>query len=60
MNEIALFINDVLGGGVTFEVYHNRKLVYRKHYDHKRSLSDLVQSFEEWKEDQENFKKIMP
>jgi hypothetical protein len=60
MNETALFINDVLGGGVTFEVYHNRKLVYRQHYDHKRSLADLVQSFEEWKEDQENFKKIMP
>lgn len=55
-----MFFNDVLGSGVTFEVYHNRKLVYRKHYDHKRSLSDLVKSFEEWKEDQENFKKIMP
>ena len=55
-----MFFNDVLGSGVTLGVYHNRKLVYRKHYDHKRSLSDLVQSFEEWKEDQENFKKIMP
>lgn len=60
MNETALFFNDVLGSGVTFEVYHNRKLVYKKHYDHKRSLADLVKSFEEWKEDQENFKKIMP
>lgn len=60
MNETALFFSNVEGYGVTFEVYHNRKLIYKKHYDHKRSISELVQSYEQWKKDQDNFLKIMP
>lgn len=59
MNETTFFFNKV-GEQYNFEVYHNKKLLYSKRGMQIESFSDAVSQYENWKQDQENFKLIMP
>lgn len=59
MNETTFFFNKT-GETYTLEVHQNRKLEYKRGNLLLSSFSQAVAEYERWKQDQENFKLIMP